>query len=151
MALANKRKSMLDNRDAVHVVDEELDEPRLPKVKKRTKELSQQKRTNKSIIEESFPMLKPKMKQLELKLREKYSQSIIQKLKKEPPTQELKQDFDRKLMNRREMIYREYNLDKLWHETAKTQIKNCLDFADSDDIEDAKLRFQDWLDDQKKL
>jgi len=48
------------------------------------------------------------------------------------------------------MLYKEYDLDKLWRDTSRIQIRNCMDFADTD-LEVSKAKFKDWYDDQQKI
>ena len=48
------------------------------------------------------------------------------------------------------MLYREYNLDKLWTDTVKVQAKHTDAFTQSY-LDDARLRFKDWNKDQQKI
>lgn len=58
------------------------------------------------------------MKQTQETLREKYSKSQQAKKLVLGPDNEV-QAFDKKLHKRREMIYPEYDLDKLWRDTCR--------------------------------
>ena len=48
------------------------------------------------------------------------------------------------------MLYREYNLDKLWTDTVKVQDRHSDAFTQSY-LDDARLRFKDWNKDQQKI
>lgn len=41
------------------------------------------------------------------------------------------------------MVFPEYDLDKLWRDTQRTQIKNLMDFPDTD-LELHKVKIQAW-------
>jgi hypothetical protein len=42
------------------------------------------------------------------------------------------EELEKKLIQRREMVYREYDLEKLWRDTQKIKIKGLMDFPDTD-------------------
>lgn len=59
--------------------------------------------------------------------------------------------FEKKLLKRRDMIYPEYDLSKLWRDTCRVQVDHCMDFNVDLNLEDAQVRFKDWIDDQHKI
>ena len=46
-------------------------------------------------------------------------------------------------MKRREMVYREYDLDKLWKDTQKIKIRGLMDFPDTD-LEWHRAKIVNW-------
>lgn len=61
-----------------------------------------------------------------------------------------KSEFQRKLLFRREQIYREYDLEKLMKDAQQITIKNLMDFPDTD-MEMVKSRINGWVNDQQKI
>ena len=43
-----------------------------------------------------------------------------------------KAEFEKKLIFRRDQLYREYDLEKLWKDAQQIKIKNLMDFPDTD-------------------
>ena len=54
-----------------------------------------------------------------------------------------KADFHKKLLYRRDQLYRDYDLDKLWKDAQIIKIKDLMDYADTD-IEMVKVRIEGW-------
>jgi len=94
------------------------------------------------------PFKPPKLKQLGDKIREQYSKSQFMREYREthdadPGYHREKADFEKKLLYRRDQLYRDYDLDKLWKDAQIIQIKDLMDFADTD-IEMVKARIEGW-------
>ena len=57
----------------------------------------------------------------------------------DPQYHQEKSEFEKKLLFRREQIYREYDLEKLMKDAQTIKIKNLMDFPDTD-METVKAR-----------
>ncbi len=68
----------------------------------------------------------------------------------DPEIHEERAEFEKQLLFRREQLYREYDLDKLWKDAQQIKIKNLMDFPDTD-LEMVKSRIQGWRNDQRKI
>ena len=61
-----------------------------------------------------------------------------------------KKKFEKNLIQRREMVYPEYDLHKLWKDTQQIKIKSLMDFADTD-LEWHRKKIVGWQSDQTKI